>query len=88
VTAFKAPVGPLREVTELDRGNRPIVRFYGDPEECWKPFKQEPRRAQFTPGVGRGADSVQYKAACAAADYEAGLAHQALAEKRAAIGLR
>jgi hypothetical protein len=39
------------------RTGRVITRFEGDQEVCWGPFKQQPRRARFTPGVGRGADS-------------------------------
>jgi hypothetical protein len=39
------------------RTGRVITRFVGDQEVCWGVFKQQPRRARFTPGVGRGADS-------------------------------
>jgi hypothetical protein len=89
VAEFKRPTGPLRSITERDRTGREIVRFYGDPEDCWGQFAGPTvRRAQFTPGVGRGADSPQYKAAVQAYEHEVGLAHQALAEKRAAAGLR
>jgi hypothetical protein len=79
IEAFKAPVGPLRSLTERDRTGREIIHWYGSPEECWKPFKQEPRRAIFTPGMGRGENSVQAKAAAAAARHEQGLAFAALA---------
>jgi hypothetical protein len=41
--AAKRPTGPLREVQEPDRTGRPIVKFYGSPEQCWAPFKQTPR---------------------------------------------
>ena len=41
--AAKRPTGPLREVQEPDRTGRPILRFYGSPEQCWAPFKQTPR---------------------------------------------
>jgi hypothetical protein len=85
VTRFKEPRGPLREVTEqCPRTGRTTVRFFGDTEECWAPFKCAPRLARFTPGMGRGENSVQAKAAAAAANYETGLAFAALSEKRAA----
>ena len=41
--AARRPTGPLREVQEPDRTGRPILRFYGSPEQCWAPFKQTPR---------------------------------------------
>lgn len=41
--AARRPTGPLREVQEPDRTGRPIVKFYGAPDECWGPFKQAPR---------------------------------------------
>ena len=41
--AAKRPTGPLRQVQEPDRTGRPIVKFYGSPEQCWAPFKQTPR---------------------------------------------
>ena len=51
VAAARRPVGRLREVQELDRANRPIDKFYGDPGECWAPFKLPVRRvARFNTG--------------------------------------
>jgi hypothetical protein len=90
IAAFKAPVGKLREFSEVcPRTGRVTTRFFGDPEDCWGVFAGPTvRRAQFTPGVGRGSDSPQYKAAVAAFEHEQGLAFQALAEQRAAAGLR
>jgi hypothetical protein len=41
--AAKRPVGPLRERRELDQSGRPIIRFYGSPDEAWGPFKTPPR---------------------------------------------
>jgi hypothetical protein len=41
--AAKRPVGPLRERKELDQSGRPIIRFYGSPDEAWGPFKTPPR---------------------------------------------
>ena len=42
-SAARSPVhigaGKLHEVKETDRTGRHISRFYGDPEECWAPFK-------------------------------------------------
>ena len=39
----KRSSGPLREVIEPDRTGRQILKFYGDPEQTWAPFKQTPR---------------------------------------------
>ena len=40
----RRPVGALREVPDPpDRSGRTIVRFFGSPENCWAPFKQQPR---------------------------------------------
>jgi hypothetical protein len=40
----RRPVGALREVPDPpDRSGRTIVRFFGNPEDCWAPFKQTPR---------------------------------------------
>jgi len=66
IAEFTAPRGPLRQSVTRDRTGREVVRFYGDPEECWGPFKQQPRRMRFTEGVGRGEDSPQARAAEAA----------------------
>jgi hypothetical protein len=50
--------GELVEYHEAcPRTGRVVTRFEGDQEVTWAPFKQQPRRARFTPGVGRGADS-------------------------------
>lgn len=57
IAAHEAPRGELREEVMRDRTGREIVHFFGSPEEAWKPFKGEPRRATFTSGLGRGADS-------------------------------
>ena len=49
--AAKRPTGPLREVQEPDRTGRQILKFYGDPEQTWAPFKQQPRMvARFNTG--------------------------------------
>lgn len=32
--------GELREMRSVDETNRPIIKFIGDPEACWGPFKQ------------------------------------------------
>jgi hypothetical protein len=89
VAEFKRPVGALREVNETcPRTGRVTTRFYGDPACVWDVFAGPvARRAQFVPGVGRGRDSVQARAAEAAANYEMGLAHAALARERAAAGV-
>lgn len=51
IVSAKRPVGPLREVQELDRSGRPIVKFYGDPAGCWDVFKFPVRRvARFNTG--------------------------------------
>jgi hypothetical protein len=66
VARFKQPVGPLREVTETcPRTGRVTTRFFGDPEECWAPFKQPRLLARFTNSVGRGADSPAGRAGAA-----------------------
>lgn len=40
----RRPVGPLRETQDPpDRSGRVITRFFGSPEDCWGPFKQQPR---------------------------------------------
>ena len=42
--AAKRPTGPLRETQDPpDRSGRSITRFFGSPEDCWAPFKQQPR---------------------------------------------
>ena len=48
----RRPVGALREVPDPpDRSGRTIVRFFGNPEDCWAPFKQQPRMvARFNTG--------------------------------------
>ena len=87
VQAFKSNTGPLRELSETcPRTGRVVTKFYGDTRHTWEPFTQQPRRATFTPGVGRGADSVQARAAAEAGRHEQGLAFAALARERAAAG--
>ena len=87
VPNFKKAEGPLREVHEqCPRTGRVVNRFYGDIEEAFKHCKQQPRLARFTPGLGRGADSVQARAAAEAGRHELGLAYAALARERAAAG--
>jgi hypothetical protein len=91
VAELKRPVGKLREVTETcPRTGRTTTKFFGDTRHCWEslPGFQQPRRATFTPGVGRGADSPHARAERAAAANEAALGRQALAAQRAAAGLR
>jgi hypothetical protein len=91
VAAFKAPVGPLREMTEVcARTGRVVNKFYGDTKHCWEslPGFQQPRRATFVPNVGRGKDSSLARAERAAAANEMALAYQALDAQRAADGLR
>jgi hypothetical protein len=44
------------------KADHKVRRFYGDPEGCWGQFKQVPRQARITPGMGRGADSAEAKA--------------------------
>lgn len=47
----RRPVGPLRETQDPpDRAGRVITRFFGSPEDCWAPFKQQPRLARFKTG--------------------------------------
>ena len=50
--AAKRPTGPLRETQDPpDRSGRSITRFFGSPEDCWAPFKQQPRMvARFNTG--------------------------------------
>ncbi len=50
--AARRPTGPLRETQEPpDRSGRSITRFFGSPEDCWAPFKQQPRMvARFNTG--------------------------------------
>lgn len=48
VERARRPVGALREVQDApDRSGRVITRFFGSPEDCWAPFKQQPRLARF-----------------------------------------
>ena len=44
IAAARRPVGPLRETHQLDQADRKIIRFDGDPEYCWGPFKAPVRR--------------------------------------------
>jgi hypothetical protein len=89
VAAFKAPTGPLREMTETcPRTGRATTKFFGDPEECWKPFKGVRQRVVGWTSQGRGSDSPHARAERAAAANEMALAYQALDAQRAAEGLR
>jgi hypothetical protein len=54
--AFRAPIGPLRSVTEVDASNRPVRRFFGDPENTWGPFKGVRRLVTAWSSAGRGKD--------------------------------
>ena len=63
ITAFKAPVGPLRSVVETDEAGRRIRKFYGSPEDCWGPFKGQQRRVAGWTSSGRGRDSPAARAA-------------------------
>jgi hypothetical protein len=84
VRQYKAPVGDERSWVERDRTGREIMHFAGDPEVIWGRFKMQPLRVCGFTDEGRGAKSVEYRAAVAKHNYEMGLAFQALAEKRAA----
>jgi hypothetical protein len=58
VAEFTKPAGPMRKVTSLnDENGQRITRFYGDPENCWGPFKAQARLVRFDPGLGRGANA-------------------------------
>jgi hypothetical protein len=84
VKAFRAPTGPLREVTEAcPRTGRVVTRFYGDPENAWSAFKCAARRVSGFTNEGRGASSPKALADQAAAAAETDAAFAALAEKRA-----
>jgi hypothetical protein len=88
VAEFKRPVGKLRVVTEqCPRTGRVTTKFYGDPEHTWGPFKGVAQRITGFTSAGRGADSPHAKEQAAAAAQENALAHQALAEKRAGVGI-
>ncbi len=52
IAAARRPTGPLRETQDPpDRSGRRITRFFGSPEDCWAPFKQQPRMvARFNTG--------------------------------------
>lgn len=84
VEDFKAPRGPERSWIERDQSGREITHFAADPEAIWGRYKCETRRATFTEGLGRGADSPHARAERAAAEHEMGLAYQALDAQRAA----
>jgi hypothetical protein len=59
VADFKRPVGPLRELVEHDLVGRRLIRFYGDPQNCWGAFKAKPQYViGWNPrGYGKGADA-------------------------------
>ena len=57
VKAFKEPVGAMRSAITTDDSGRRIRKFYGDPENCWSPFKALARIAVFNPDLGRGANA-------------------------------
>ncbi len=44
VATARRPTGPLRATQDPpDRSGRSITRFFGNPEDCWSPFKQPPK---------------------------------------------
>ena len=89
IRTFKAPVGPLREVSETcPRTNRVMVKFYGDTRHTWEPFQGVRQRITSFTDEGRGEKSVHARIERENAQHEMALAKAALAEKRAAIGLR
>lgn len=65
---FKRPIGPLRQVTERvpNSGGREIIRFYGDPENCWGRFAGVRQRVVGFSSAGRGASSPKGQALAAA----------------------
>jgi hypothetical protein len=85
VAEFTKPSGPLRSATTRDRSGSEIVRFYGDPEDCWGKFAGPMiRRVTGFTQEGRGATSPKALSDRAAAAAETNAAFAALAEKRAA----
>ena len=63
VSAFKAPVGSLREVNETcPRTGRIVTKFYGDPEDCWGKYKAVTRRVVGITQEGRGRESAVARA--------------------------
>jgi hypothetical protein len=59
ITEFKKSEGPLRQVVTTDDSGRRMRTFYGDPENCWAPFKATSQyvTAWNPEGLGRGAKS-------------------------------
>jgi hypothetical protein len=58
VADFKKPVGPLRQMIQVDDAGRKIRRYFGDPEACWGQFKGHVQRVtRWNTDLGRGANA-------------------------------
>jgi hypothetical protein len=54
-----AGTGQLREEVTHDHSGRKLIKFYGDPENCWAPFKDNVMRlvTGWNTSLGKGANA-------------------------------